>query len=120
MADHVLKFMCCNGGVTFEATTAISGGQVVEVTGDRKVGVAGAASTKVVGTAGHDAAIGDQVTVNITRCIDTVVAAAPVVAGAAVESAAAGKVQTQTTGATFGLALTAATAAGGTIQVLRA
>lgn len=120
MADHTLRFMCCTGPVTFTATTAITGGQVVEVTGDRTVGVAGAASTKVVGTAGHDAEIGDTVAVNITRCIDTVVAAAAVTAGDEVEAAAAGQVQALTSGASLGIALTAAGQAGDTIQVLRA
>ena len=120
MADHVMRFMCCNGPVTFTATTAISGGQLVEVTGTRSVGVAGAASAKVVGSAGNDAAIGDPVAVHISRCIDTLVASAPIAAGAAVETTANGQIQTQASGTTVGLALTPATVAGATVQVLRA
>lgn len=120
MADHVMRFMCCAGPVTFTATTAITGGSVVEVTGDRSVGTAGAASTKVVGTAGHDASVGDTVAVNISRCIDTVVAAGVIAAGDGVEAAAAGQVQKLASGTSLGIALTAAGAAGVTVQVLRA
>ena len=118
MGDHLLKFKPGHS-VTFSATTAVVGGNVVEVTGDRKVGVAGAASTKAIGTAGHDAANGDDVVVHMAGPVDTMVAAAAVAAGVNVEAAAAGKVQVATTGRVLGLTLTAATAAGQTIQVLR-
>ena len=44
--------------VTFDVTTAVVGGRYVEVgTADRSVAPAGAVSLKVVGVAGHDAAI---------------------------------------------------------------
>lgn len=119
MSDHLLAFKP-GLAVTFAATTAITGGQVVEVTGNRSVGVASAASTKAIGTAGHDAAIGDQVVVHLAGPVDTVTAAAAITAGAAVEAGAAGKAQTATTGRVLGIALTAATAANQTIQVLRA
>lgn len=119
MADHLLTFKP-GQAVTFTATTAIVGGQVVEVTGNRTVGTAGAASTKAIGTAGHDAAIGDSVIVHLNGPVDTVTVAAAIAAGAAVEAAAAGQAQTATTGRVLGIALTAATAAGQTVQVLRA
>ena len=119
MADHLLKFKP-GQAVTFTATTAIAGGQVVEVTGDRRVGVAGAASAKAIGTAGHDAAINDSVVVHLNGPVDTVTSAAAILAGAIVEAAAAGKAQTATTGRALGIALTAATAADQTVQVLRA
>lgn len=119
MADHLLKFKP-GQAVTFAATTAITGGQIVEVTGNRQVGVAGAASAKAIGTAGHDAAIGDNVVVHLNGPVDTVTSAAAIAAGANVESAAAGKAQTATTGRVLGIALTAATAADQTVQVLRA
>lgn len=118
MADHLLKFKP-GQSVTFEATTAITGGRIVEVTGDRKVGTAGAASTKAIGTAGHDAAIGDNVVVHISGPVDTFVSAGAILAGANVEAAAAGKAQTATTGRVLGLSLNATTAADQTVQVLR-
>lgn len=120
MGDHLLKFKP-GQSVSFTATTAITGGQIVEITGDRRVGVAtSAASTKAIGTAGHDAAIGDQVVVHIAGPVDTVTSAAAIAAGANVEAATAGKAQTATTGRVLGIALSAATAADQTIQVLRA
>jgi predicted RecA/RadA family phage recombinase len=120
MADHLLKFKP-GQAVTFTATTAITGGQVVEVTGNRSVGVpTSAASAKAIGTAGHDVASGDQVIVHLPGPVDTAVAAAAIAAGANVEAATLGKVQTATTGRVFGIALSAATAADQTIQVLRA
>ena len=119
MADHLLKFKP-GQAVTFTASGAITGGQVVEVTGNRTVGVASAASAKAIGTAGHDAASGDQVVVHLAGPVDTMTAAAAIVAGANVEAAAAGKAQTATTGRVLGIALSAATAADQSVQVLRA
>ena len=63
--------------VTFDVTTAVVGGRYVEVgTADRSVAPAGAVSLKVVGVAGHDAAIGDKVTVEISKPIDLIPGAA--------------------------------------------
>ena len=119
MADHLPMFKP-GQDVTFTATTAITGGQVVEVTGDRKVGVpAAAASTKTIGTAGQDAAINDLLAVHLAGPVDTMTSAAAIAAGADVENAAAGKVQTRTTGRSLGVALNAATAADQTVQVVR-
>lgn len=120
MGDHLLKFKP-GQAVSFAATTAITGGQVVEVTGNRSVGVpAAAASVKTIGSAGHDAAIGDQVIVHLNGPVDTFTSAAAITAGSKVENATLGKVQTLTTGRELGIALTAATAADQTVQVLRA
>lgn len=120
MVDHLLKFKP-GQVVTFTATTAITGGQVVEVTGNRTVGVpTAAASTKAIGTAGHDAAIGDQVAVHLNGPVDTMTSAAAIAAGVNVEAATAGKVQTATTGRVLGLTLNAATAADQIVQVVRA
>ena len=119
MADHLLKFKP-GQAVTFAASTVITGGQVVEVTGNRQVGVAGAASAKAIGTAGHDATIGGDLVVHLNGPVDTFTSAAAIAAGANVEAAAAGKAQTATTGRVLGIALTAATAADQTVQVLRA
>ena len=106
--------------VTFDVTTAVVGGRYVEVgTADRSVAPAGAVSLKVVGVAGHDAAIGDKVTVEISKPIDLIPCAAAVARGAKVEAAVAGKVQTATTGQVLGLALNTTTAADQLIYVLR-
>lgn len=106
--------------VTFDVTTAVVGGRLVELgSAARAVAPAAAASVKVVGVAGHDAAVGDKVTVEVSKPIDLVPAAAAIALGAKVEAAAAGKVQTATTGTVFGLALSAATAADQLIYVLR-
>jgi len=118
VGDHPLKFGP-GQAVTFTATTALAGGQVVEVTGDRKVGVSGAASTKAVGTAAHDAAVDDAVVVHLAGPVDTMTAAAAIAAGSAVESAASGKAQTATTGRVLGIALTAAARDGDPVQVTR-
>ena len=120
MGDHLLKFKP-GQSVTFTASTAIVGGNVVEVTGDRTVGVpAAATSAKSIGSAAHDAAINDSVIVHLSGPVDTFISAAAIVAGANVENATVGKVQTATTGRILGFTLTAATAADQTVQVLRA
>ena len=52
--------------VTFDVTTAVTGGQPVEVgAADRSVAPAAAGTNKYVGIAGHDAAVGDTVTVEV-------------------------------------------------------
>lgn len=119
MADYIPKFPAGGQPVTFTASAAITGGQVVEVSGNRTVAPAAAASAKAVGTAGHDAASGDQVVVHLPGPVDKAPAAAAIVAGAKVEAAAAGKIQTATTGQVLGIALTAATAADQTVEYVR-
>ena len=74
---------------------------------------------KVIGVAGHDAAVGDKVTVEVSKTIDLVPCAAAVARGAKVEAAAAGKVQTATTGQVVGLALNTTTAGDQSVYVLR-
>ena len=106
--------------VTFDVTTAVIGGRYVEVgSADRSVAPAGAASAKVVGIAGHDAAVGEKVTVEVGKPIDLVPCSAAIARGATVEAAAAGKVQTATTGQKTGVALNATTAADQLVYVLR-
>ena len=117
MADHLPKFT--GGAVTFTASAAITGGQVVEVTGDRTVGPSTAASAKAVGTAAHDAASGAKVVVHLPGPVDTAVSAAAILAGAKVEAAAAGKIQTATTGYVLGIALTAAGAGDVVVEFVR-
>ena len=106
--------------VTFDVSADVTGGRYVEVgSADRAVAPAGAASVKVVGVAGHDAKVGDKVTVEISKPIDLVPCAAAVARGAKVEAATGGKVQTVTTGQGVGLALNATTAADQLVYVLR-
>ena len=117
--DHLPKFKP-GQAVTFTTTTDAQAGQVAEVTGDRSVGVAGAASTKAIGTYANDVKTGAEVVVHLAGPVDTAKAAAAIAAGAEVEAAADGKVQTRTTGRSLGLSLAAATAADQTIQFVRA
>ncbi|RKS16741.1 uncharacterized protein DUF2190 [Arthrobacter sp. AG1021] len=105
--------------VTFDVTTAVVGGHPVQVGAtDRSVAPAAAASTSYVGIAGHDAAIGDKVTVEVGKVIHELKASGEVALGASLEAAGAGAVRTATTGTVIGLALTAA-ADGKLVQVLQ-
>ena len=93
--------------VTLKASAAITGGQLVEVSGSGTVQPAGAASTKVVGVAGFDAATNDPVTIYTSGPVHHVKASGAVTAGATVAAAAGGAVASGTT-AVVGLALTTA------------
>lgn len=105
--------------VTFEVTTAVTGGHPVQVgAADRSVAPAQAGSATYVGVAGHDAAVGDKVTVEVGKPIHLLVALGAVARGAKVEAAGAGKIRTATTGTVIGLALTAA-ADGAPVEVLQ-
>lgn len=91
MADYTIVMPL--GEFSSVASAAVTGGQLVEVTGDNTVGPAGAASIKTVGQALHDAAIAAGVTVYGRGPIrEAVVAGAGVVAGVRLKAAAAGKV----------------------------
>lgn len=119
MADYLPKF-APGDAVTFTASAAVVGGRAVEVSGDRTVAPGTAASTKAIGIAARDAAINERVVVYLfTGAVHRAPAAAAVVAGAHVESAAAGKVQTRTTGTDIGVALTAATDADDIIEFVK-
>lgn len=72
--------------LTLVASTAITGGQPLEVTGDDQVGPAAAGTTKFVGHAGHDAAAGQRVTVHTPgRTVQECTAAAAITAGDSVQ-----------------------------------
>lgn len=129
MADYIPKFHP-GQAVTFTASADVVGGRLVEVTGDRSVGPAGAKSAKVAGVAARDAVAGEHVLVHVGG-VQTLPATAAVVAGASVAAAAAGAVVTAvgdsaagdplifTAGdPVVGLALTAAADAGDIIEVL--
>lgn len=104
--------------VTFDVTAAVTGGHPVEVgAADRSVAPAAAASAKYVGVAGHDAAVGDKVTVEVNKPIHSLIALGAVTRGQRVETAGAGKIRTLAAGTAIGLALTSA-ADGAAVQVL--
>lgn len=98
--------------VTFTASAAVTGGRLVEVSGDWTVAHAAAGSQKVVGTAGHDAAVGAQVTVHCPgRPIAEANTTAAVAAGDHLKASATGVVPfvgTDPEPARVGLALAAA------------
>ena len=92
--------------ITLKASAAITGGQLVEITGNGTVGPAGAASTKVVGVAAFDAATNASVTI-FRGGVQHATAAGAVTAGDVVQAGAAGTVATGTTDP-VGLALSTA------------
>ncbi|TDX78716.1 uncharacterized protein DUF2190 [Rathayibacter sp. PhB151] len=95
--------------VTFAVTTAVTAGQAVEVGAtDFSVAPAAAASSKYVGVAGHAAAVGDKVTVEIGKVIHELTATGAVTRGQRLELAAAGRVRTLAAGTAVFLALTSA------------
>lgn len=119
MADYLPKFKP-GQAVTLKASAAVTGGRLVAVTGNGTVGPADADSAAVVGVAGFDAAIGEDVTV-FTRAggVHRLTANGAIAAGVKVSSAATGKVQTLgTTVNPIGLALEAAAADNDVIDVL--
>lgn len=95
--------------VTFGVTAAVTAGQVVQVgAADWAVAPAAADSTSVVGVAGHDAAVGDKVTVEVGKVIHELIASGPIARGTRVEAATGGKVATLSGEAAFGVALASA------------
>lgn len=104
--------------ITFDVTTAVIGGTPVEVgTTDRSVAPAAAGSTKYVGIAGHDAAVGDKVTVEVGKPVHELKAVGAVARGTRLEVATGG-VRALSTGTAIGVALTSA-ADGATVQMLQ-
>ncbi|WP_370325289.1 capsid cement protein [Euzebya sp.] len=89
MSDHLPKYSA--GSVTRTASAAITGGQLVTVTGDLTVGPAGAGDV-VVGVADRDAATDELVTVTTIGVTHVLTAAAAVDAGDLLMAAADGEV----------------------------
>lgn len=113
MADYAPAFL---PGQTFtsQASAAVTGGQVVEVTGSGTVAAAAAGSIKVVGVAAHDAASGAKLTVIANKVIhDTVAGTGGVTAGNNLLTEASGVVVAgaAAVGTRIGVALTTASAA---------
>lgn len=97
----------------YTASAAITGGQLLEVTGSGTVGPAGAASTKCVGVAADDYANGDRVTIRSGGVQRILAAAGGVTAGDILAAGAAGTVApigAGVFGTKIGIALTTAAA----------
>jgi predicted RecA/RadA family phage recombinase len=105
--------------ITRAASAAITGGQLVVVSGSGTVAAASAASASWLGVAAFDASSGDNVTVYASG-VQRLVATGTVTAGQLVEAATNGTVATHTNGTSdfnvVGLALTTATA-GNAVEV---
>lgn len=94
--------------VTFSVTTAVKAGEPVEVgTADRSVAPATAGSVKYVGVPGHDAAVGDLVTIEIGKPIHLLTAVGAAVTRGALLEVTAGGVRAGITAPKF-VALTSA------------
>ena len=100
MAEHIPHLLGGGPILSPAATAAVTGGQVVEITGNFTVGPAGAASIKACGVAGRDAAIGAATPV-FTDGVHDLVASGAITAGDRVVCAAAGKVATVGAGTAF-------------------
>lgn len=92
MASHIHLFDP-GAPVTFTAGTAVTGGQLLAVTGNRTVGATAGVNAKWVGVAAFDAAAGERVTV-VKGGVQRIMASGTIAAGDAVVSAAAGAVAT--------------------------
>ena len=119
MAKNYLPLFRPGQTVTFGVSAAVTAGQVVEVGAvDFAVAPAAAASAKVVGVAGHDAAVGDKLTVEVGKVIHELKAVGAITRGQRLEAAAAGSVRTLAAGTALFLALTSA-ADGATVKALQ-
>ncbi|MEE6295191.1 capsid cement protein [Georgenia wangjunii] len=105
MADYTPLFKP-GDAVTHTASADVTGGRVVEITGNRQVAAAGADSAKVVGVAGFDAQSGESVTV-FSGGVQRPIAAGAITAGARVATGAGGTVSATGTNK-IGTALAAA------------
>lgn len=123
MADYTPVFS--GGVVPFTATTsaAVTGGRVLEVSGNGTVAQAGAGSVVAVGVAAHDAASGAKVSVwPLNNVVHELSAPAAITAAAGIVTAANGEVATATvaTAAAAGtlIGIAATTAASNKVRVV--
>jgi hypothetical protein len=92
MPDYTPPFQP-GAAVTRTASAAITGGQVVEVSGNGTVAATAGASAKVVGVAAHDAVSGARVTVHgLQGQVHEVTSTAGATAGNGLTSGASGTV----------------------------
>lgn len=111
MAANYLPLFRPGQTVTFGVTTAVTAGSLVEVgAADWAVQPAADGSTSVVGVAGHDAGVGDKVTVEVGRVIHEFTAQADITRGGPVAPAGAGAVKPAAEATPFGIALASAAA----------
>lgn len=117
MAEHTPIFKP-GEAITRVASAAVTGGQVLIVSGNDTVAPASAASAAWLGVAAFDAASGEQVTV-LSGGVHELTASGAIAAGARVVTAAAGAVADIGAGTDYsqvvGVALAAA--AGGKVRV---
>jgi len=110
MGDYLPKYTP-GAAITLAASADITGGQLLEVSGDETVKPAAAASAKWVGYAGYDVSSGDYVTV-FSGGIQHPTASGAVAAGDLLVADTGGKVKTAgatpAAGTVVGVALAAA------------
>lgn len=95
--------------ITATTSAAVTGGQVLAVSGNGTVGPAGVASAAVVGVAAFDAASGARVSYFPRGKVHVSTASGAITAGARVDGGAAGTVATAASALTnIGVALTTA------------
>jgi hypothetical protein len=95
MADYTPVFANGTAPITLQASATVTGGRLVEATGNGTVGPAGAASTKVQGVAAFDAASGAKVDVwPLPGLIHEITASGAITAGDGLAAGAAGVVST--------------------------
>lgn len=118
MVDYLPKFKPGHS-ITRTASAAVTGGQVVVVSGTGTVAPSAAADAKFLGVAAHDAAIGAEVTI-FKGGVQRPLASAAIAAGDIVVTAAAGRVATNAApgaGQQVGIALSAQATAGQPVEV---
>jgi hypothetical protein len=102
MADYTPVITNGTAPWTLQASAAVTGGRLVEVTGNGTVGPAGAASLKVLGVAAFDAATGAKVDVwPLAGLTHKITASGAIAAGDNLAAGAAGVVSPIAAG-TFG------------------
>jgi predicted RecA/RadA family phage recombinase len=115
MADYAPLFQP-GQAITLTASAAVTGGQLVEITTDKSIQPAGAASAKVIGVALYDGNVGDLIAVQ-SAGVQRLTASGAIAAGDSIQAAANGQVATvSSTNPVIGIAIAAA-ASGATALV---
>ena len=120
MAKYMVVRHEAHTSLTAGISADVTAGQAVKVTGAKTVGPTAVNTDAVVGVVHHTktAASGEKVSFRLKGDVIPMTAAAAIDAGAKLEAAAGGKVQTQTTGALVGVAWTAAAGADAEVLVI--
>lgn len=115
MADYTPVFDADGDPFTLTTSAAVTGGQVLVVSGSGTVGPSAGASAVVIGVAAMDAASGARVTVYPLDAVHEITASGAITAGDGIVSAASGQVATAVVGTAaaagtlLGIALTTVT-----------